>query len=149
MLNTRAETPLLSTHLGCKSPRKLRFFGGGRWGGRMIYQIPAETGFEMRRIAHRKTPGAGPTGRRVRRFLMGCSGLPASVCFAIGASFTRPPAHEANRPDRRASGYRVCPCRRCRTAVRQLFLLPSPSRQNYYFLVAPPKPFYIGESHMS
>lgn len=64
----------------------------------------------MRRITHRKTPGAGPTGRRVRRFLMGCSGWPGSVCFVIGASCTRPPAHGAYRPDRRASGYRVCPC---------------------------------------
>ena len=39
----------LMSHLGAKSPRKSRLFGGGRWGGRMIYQIPAGTGFEMRR----------------------------------------------------------------------------------------------------
>lgn len=76
----------------------------------MIYQTLAGTGFEMRRINHRKTPGAGPAGRRVRRFLMGCSGWPGSVCFAIGASCTRPPAHGAYRPDHRASGYRACPC---------------------------------------
>lgn len=43
------QKPLLSTHLGAKSPRKSRLFGGGRWGGRMIYQIPVGTGFEMRR----------------------------------------------------------------------------------------------------
>ena len=37
----------------------LQDFFRGRWGGGMIYQIPAGTGFEMCRIPHRKTPGAG------------------------------------------------------------------------------------------
>ena len=48
----------------------LQDFFRGRWGGGMIYQIPAGTGFEMRRIPHRKMPGAGPAGRRVRCFLV-------------------------------------------------------------------------------
>ena len=72
----------------------------------------------MRRIPHRKTPGAGPAGRRVRRFLMDCSGWPGSVCFAIGALCTRLPTHGAYRPDRRASGYRACPCSPHSTARR-------------------------------
>ena len=49
---------------------------------------------------------------------MGCSGWPGSVCFAIGASCTRPPAHGANRPDHRASGYRACLCSPHSTAKR-------------------------------
>ena len=53
-----------------------------------------------------------------RRFLIGCPlGWPRSACFASGVSCTRPPAHKANRPARRASGYTAYSCS-CHSTAR-------------------------------
>ena len=54
----------------------------------------------------KKAPDAAGCWPCVRRFLMGCPlGWPGPACFASGVSCTRPPAHEAFRPDHKASGY--------------------------------------------
>src|SRR5699024_4098725 len=66
---------------------------------------------------HEKAPDAAARWPCARRFLIGCLlGWPGSACFASGVSCTRPPAHEAYRPARRASGYTAYPCSRHSTA---------------------------------
>ena len=69
------------------------------------------------KATHEKAPDAA-CWPCARRFLIGCPlGWPGSACFASGVSCTRPPAHKANRPARRASGYTAYSCS-CHSTAR-------------------------------